>query len=51
MRDTKDENDKKYFASRVVWLIEDKLVAERGVKLLRWQNKQLEDLKKIACSQ
>lgn len=48
VRDTKDENDRKYFAARVVGLIEDKLVGERGVKLLGWQNKQVEELKQIA---
>lgn len=47
-KDTKDENDKRYFANIVVELIEDKLIEEHGVKLIGWQQKQLDDLRKIA---
>lgn len=47
-KDTKDENDRKYFAKIVVDLISDKLIDERGVKLLGWQKKQFDELKNIA---
>ena len=47
-KDTKDENDKKYFAKIVVDLIEDKLINDYGVKMLNWQKKQFDELKNIA---
>ena len=47
-KDTKDENDKKYFAKIVVDLIEDKLINYYGVKMLNWQKKQFDELKNIA---
>ena len=50
-KDTKDENDKRYFAKIVVNLIEDKLIKERGVKLLRWQQKQFDELRDIAVGE
>ncbi len=47
-KDTKDENDRKYFAKIVVDLMADKLIAEHGVKLQGWQQKQYNELKNIA---
>lgn len=47
-KDTKDENDKKYFAKIVVDLIADKLVGEHGVRMQGWQQKQYNELKNIA---
>lgn len=45
--DAQDENDKKYFAEKVVNLIENQLVKERGVVLKGWQKDNLNVLKKI----
>ncbi len=45
--DTKDENDKKYFAEKIVGLIEDGLVKEHGVKLENWHKDNLNVLKNI----
>lgn len=47
-KDTKDENDRKYFAKIVVDLIADKLIGEHGVKLQSWQQKQYNELRNIA---
>ena len=47
-KDTQDEDDRKYFAKIVVDLISDKLIGERGVKMLSWQQKQFNELKNIA---
>ncbi|MBR2735192.1 MAG: glycosyltransferase [Clostridia bacterium] len=46
-KDTQDEDDRKYFAKIVVDLIADKLIAERGVKMLDCQKKQFNELKNI----
>ena len=47
MNDTKDEGDKKHFAKIVVDLIDNELIAKRGVKLVKYQQKQVEDLRKL----
>lgn len=47
VNDTKDEGDKKHFAKIVVDLIDNELVAKRGVKLVKYQQKQVEDLRKL----
>lgn len=47
-KDTQDENDKKYFAKIVVDLISDKLIGEKGIRMLDWQQKQFNELRNIA---
>ncbi len=47
VNDTKNEEDKKFFAEKVVYLIEEKLVKERGVKLEDWHKENLNVLKNI----
>lgn len=45
--DAKDESDKKYFAEKIVNIIEEKLVKEHGVVLESWQKDNLNVLKDI----
>lgn len=47
VEDTKNEEDKKYFAQKVVYLIEEKLVKEHGVTLEDWHKENLEVLKAL----
>lgn len=47
VEDTKNEEDKKYFAEKVIYLIEERLVKEHGVQLEDWHKKDLEVLKAL----
>ncbi len=47
VKDTKNIEDKKYFAKIVVDLIEEKLVKDRGVKLENWHKENLKVLKTL----
>ncbi len=47
MKDTKSAEDKKYFAEKVIYLIEERLVKEHGVKLEDWHKEHLEVLKTL----
>lgn len=47
VNDTKDAEDKKYFAEKVIYLIEERLVKEHGVILEDWQRENVEVLKTL----
>ena len=47
VNDTKSEEDKKYFAEKVIYLIEEKLVKEHGVQLKDWHKENLKVLKAL----
>lgn len=47
VNDTKNEEDKKYFAEKVIYLIEEKLVKEHGVQLEDWHRENLNVLKTL----
>ncbi len=53
LQDLKNINDTanmKYLATEITNMIEERLIKEHGVKLLDWQQKQFDEMKKIANS-